>query len=1185
MKKFILFMFILVLLVGTVSAAGWDNKLDYSNNDLKVNLTNWFGLGKDYGSVELKSHSSVDEVLKFGFGREEIVMYYDFNFVDLYENGLGTVTFTNVTTGEEVQKDYSFVEWIVKDESFNDYDWVNIGNTENGSIHWDYQIVGTHIESKGSWVDYNSNDIPNKNIRIGLKTFVDKNDYLDGVWEIGGKKVSRHAEWTATLEANMISWWALNGTSGGVVDAVGNATGWNGGADRGITGINNWSFDFEFTDGDKVTAGDDDIFDFQGLVEFSMCAWVDREAAHGNDFILSHDINAGQQYAFGMQNANKSFIEINGGAFSMTGNATIVSGSFTLICYVLHNDFVNLYVNGTIDGNATRISIDNGGQTNLTIGARAHTVSDFFDGKIDEVVVWNRSISTAEVENIYNDGKSCTFGLCDPIGPAVINVFSPTNITHTTSTIFFNATANQTISEWIVNYNGTNITSFSINSTLEVEDGFFQLLLYANGTTSPTVWGLNDSIFFTVDTSPTIKVFSPTNTTFTTSTIFFNATNSTQPVDKWIVNYNGTNITLSSINTTLTVEDGNNFQLLLYANNSDTGSFGLNDTIFFSVDANEPSLNVTEPFGVINFQDISNNQTLRFNVSDLNLDVCQFDYEGSNTTVDCSTNITNFTIGTDRTLTFFANDSLGNLASQVVNWSYLILQTSTTFNSSSFETANERFTVNVTTNGTTITAGSLTFDGTENTGATITSFTGDNFSVTKAIAIPTSIGTKTHNFNLTISGKVINTTAQTMIINSTNLTICGAAPQNIPFINFTFLNETLALENITATTTATFVFSLSAISGVNKTLVFTNATENPSYAFCGNPSDRTLNIDLTMTYNNDISQQRSFTLTTALSNVVLNQVLFLLPTTDGLFSPFVTVTTLGVAIPNVIATISRVIGGSTVTITSGLTDGSGFITFFLDPDESYTGAFSKSGFISQTFSFTPNSDLRTVTLARTSEAVTNGSEITLNTTFQITPINTTLINNTNVTFGFNVTSGQTITFMSLNITNSTGSQLGFTSQATQGFISVIVNTGNNTKLLGTFLFNTSEESITITRIWLVGNFFLGDYSIFNQLTLTVDNVLISEFFRFLLIIFTITGTIIFLTTREITDTSESKIIVITLLIWAFSLVGWLDTGILVPDSGEQINQIAQSSNQFGIAILTTIFTVFFISRRVFIRRI
>jgi len=80
-----------------------------------------------------------------------------------------------------------------------------------------------------------------------------------------------------------------------------------------------------------------------------------------------------------------------------------------------------------------------------------------------------------------------------------INVFSPTNTTYTTSTIYFNATNDTEVDTWVLNYNGTNITNFNINTTLSVEDGFHHLFLYANGTGGD--FGLNDSIYFTVDQS------------------------------------------------------------------------------------------------------------------------------------------------------------------------------------------------------------------------------------------------------------------------------------------------------------------------------------------------------------------------------------------------------------------------------------------------------------------------------------------------------------------------------------------------------------------------------------------------------------------------------------------------------------------------------------------------------------
>jgi len=81
----------------------------------------------------------------------------------------------------------------------------------------------------------------------------------------------------------------------------------------------------------------------------------------------------------------------------------------------------------------------------------------------------------------------------------IITVHSPLSITYTSASnpsIYFNATANEAIDTWIINYNGTNIT-IAINTTLEVEEGSHHLLFYGNDSFGN--WGLNDSIFFTVD--------------------------------------------------------------------------------------------------------------------------------------------------------------------------------------------------------------------------------------------------------------------------------------------------------------------------------------------------------------------------------------------------------------------------------------------------------------------------------------------------------------------------------------------------------------------------------------------------------------------------------------------------------------------------------------------------------------
>lgn len=605
----------------------------------------------------------------------------------------------------------------------------------------------------------------------------------------------------------------------------------------------------------------------------------------------------------------------------------------------------------------------------------------------------------------------------------------------------------------------------------------------------------------------------------------------------------------------------------------------------FTIDTLFPQVTVTFPNETINFHLINTNLFVNWTVSDSSLDTCTLEYQGINTTVTCLDNqtIINITNAIDKNLILYVNDTAGNSNSSSVSWNYLIFEISSTFNSSDHETASQRFTVNVTTNGSSISAGSLTFDGIENTGAIITNPSGNNFSITKAIAIPASIGTKTHNFNLTISGKVINTTTQTMIINETNFTLCSAAPLDIPFLNITFKNETLAEEDINATISSTFVFSLGALSGVNKTLSFTDATENLNYTFCATPN-RTFNIQIDIDYDNSISQQRSFSSTRTISNILATEVLYLLPTNLGLFSPFKTTNINGDTIDLVLATITRVLNAQTITVANGLTDSSGFATFFLNPNIAHIATFSKTGFTDNVFTFIPTSDLRTVVMGG-GGIISNGTVITRGTIYFIDPQLSTLANNTDFTFTFNVTSNlTTITLISMNITNSSNSELLFVSNAGVGNLSGILNTGNNTNLFGSYIIETAEETISVSKTWAIFTTFIGDYSIFRQLTLVTENSLISDFNRLLFILFTMFSILIFMNVGKIIETSESNIAVLVMITWAFSLVGWLDTGLAVSTTNSGINRLGEFSNQFGIAILMTGASVLFIFRRLFIRK-
>ena len=62
---------------------------------------------------------------------------------------------------------------------------------------------------------------------------------------------------------------------------------------------------------------------------------------------------------------------------------------------------------------------------------------------------------------------------------------------------------------------------------------------------------------------------------------------------------------------------------------------------------------------------------------------------------------------------------------------------------------------------------------------------------------------------------------------------------------------------------------------------------------------------------------------------------------------------------------------------------------------------------------------------------------------------------------------------------------------------------------------------------------------------------------------------------------ELKMAAVTAVIWMFSIVGWLDTGIIISSASGQVNQLSQFSSQYGIAMLTSVGAGYFILRRVF----
>ena len=1085
--------FFTLFLVGTVSAFEFDNKLTYSDEDLKVDFDNLWGLGKYYGSAKLESHPSVNYIKKVGAGNQ-VVMWYDFNFIDLYLNGLGEVEFTDMRTGEEIDRDYSFVYWGERERDV--YGKGECSFNINGTQTCETIVVGK--ETYETWLPYNSKDIPKGDIRIGLMTSVEINDKVDGVWTIIGKKVSRHSAWTQSLNVGLVSYYKLDEQditgSGTIFDSLGINNGTNAGADN-TTGKIKTAYDFEL--------GNTDYIDLNAVVlplganaNFTICMWINPESKLADANILSQNTGGAGRLGLGASGTSTYFPYLFFGGVKVTGTTAMNLGTWYFVCGRRESGTISIWVNGVSEDTDTQTAaIDN---TDTIIGAGGAGASLHFDGDGDEVGIWNRSLSSTEIGvQLWNDGGGISF-----------------------TEIFFqmiiNAPANNSF------FDAANVT---FNATVTSVETITNVTLIIDGS---------------VNESNTSEI----------QGIYLFEKNLSDGIHTW--NINATNGLPSSISST---------------------------TRTFTIDTIIPLIDINSPIGRQTTIKIGNNETVTWNITDINLDTCLLEYNGANTTLNCTANTFDFLyVDGVNTLSIFANDTVGNSALNTTTWDYNFLEKTNNFNVSALETATQSYAVNITLNddfSEAPTSVRLFYAGTEIIG-TATLIDNNNYTLSKTIDVPTGVTTNSFFFSFNVNSTNFNTSSLDQEINETLFLLCNAT-HSTQFINFTFRNETTNQELVSATINSIWVYYLG--TGIqNKTLSFSNSTENNNYIFCLNVPNERLSTTLSMNYNNDISQQRIFEPSLLfLTNITDSRTLFLLPTNLGLFSQFRTEDNLGNTLVGTSALITRVLNGDTVIISSDSTDGSGLVVFFLNPDATYTALFSLTGFIDNTFSFVPITDLRTIVMGSIT-AVEGGSNISLGMNYTIEPTNTTLNNGTTVTFRFNVSSIETITFMGMDISDGTTTFL-LVNKTGDGSISGALNTRNNKSFIGTFTISTTNETITLTKIWRIERGFIGDYSIFRQFVLFNDYDF-KDFIRLLIVIATLAAVMI-LMSKEIGIDEEVKMVVVILIVWAFSIVGWLDTGIILSTDSQNINNLAQFSNQYGIAIISTVAASYFILRRVF----
>ena len=443
--------------IGLSAAFEFDNSLRYEENDMKVTIENVFGFGDDLGSAELKSHKSVNEILKVAPGNNRVVMYYDFNFKEVYEDGLGEVGFINMTDGERINKDYHFVIWGTITEEKNNYSKV-CNEVHNGTF-CESIIIGTYQIEKEGWVKLEGKNIPKGQVRIGLATDVNLGDTLDGVWKIAGKEIKRHAVWTADLNVNLVSYYTFNDNlaTKNVIDFTENndatsANNTNLYSDE--NGIINKSFKLNSTNKDYVTI--DDLAVALNLTTIgTWSTWINvtnSTPGAGQSIIFFGNSVANIQFGISIQPTGQIVAFYNNPGqlwVTETDNKVINDNTWHNIILVQNGTTPTLYIDGALvaqtKGGSDETAwfsdedIDVGSVGRFSNGAATQS---YFNGSVDETAFWNDSKNSTQITHIWNGGIGVSPGDIPNIG---ITLNSPVNdLVTQNQTIIFNTTISAT---------------------------------------------------------------------------------------------------------------------------------------------------------------------------------------------------------------------------------------------------------------------------------------------------------------------------------------------------------------------------------------------------------------------------------------------------------------------------------------------------------------------------------------------------------------------------------------------------------------------------------------------------------------------------------------------------------------------------------------------------------------------
>lgn len=414
MKKLFMFLFLGIFMLSLASAADWDNCRSYDDNTKTVTISNNCPLGIDWFSTDIADVTLIGEEHRVVGAGYQLVQEWEFETKQDYQDAIKNMVSYDINSDKkkrspqlwkEIERQYDFKIRQVAYEEVPVYitqcsdNLTSYNETINGTIVYDQVCEevqnGTEQKEIISWTPIENNgDLPKGNFRVGVFTNVQVGDYVEIIPTIMGVDVPEWASFSQSLTAGLVSYYRLDETTGIVLDDMIAHHGTNNGATRGVAGKVNNSFDFDGA-GDYVS-----ITGVTTSTSFTISMWVNASASDGYLF----DSQTGRTI-LGRHSSEADYLSYYDGTSWKTSSQTFsgLQGSWNHVVLVVSGTNAKIYVNNNnvMDKSVTSRSI--GGTANVGISYDAN-VNTAYTGTIDEVGIWNRTLNTTEIAELYNSG-------------------------------------------------------------------------------------------------------------------------------------------------------------------------------------------------------------------------------------------------------------------------------------------------------------------------------------------------------------------------------------------------------------------------------------------------------------------------------------------------------------------------------------------------------------------------------------------------------------------------------------------------------------------------------------------------------------------------------------------------------------------------------------------------------------